>query len=197
MLEAPAPIGARARPSKPPSAGRGRFLAIPLIWGMELLPLRRSLLFTRAISRPGSARRLSPRAGGSRGAIGPTILSIDLPVAPVAISTILARLSHRRRAREAPRGSPCAGPFASDRALFAARQRANATPAKPTIGMTRSRTLEPWSRHAGPARGQGGREVIALCGVFGKSNPPVVMVGPLCRPSSLARLARWATPIQR
>ena len=111
--------------------------------------------------------------GGSRGAIGPTILSIDLPVAPVAISTVLARLSHRRRAREAPRGSPCAGPFASDRALFAARQRANATPAKPTIGMIRSRTLEPWSRHAGPAPAAGAVErFIALSGVFGKSNPP-------------------------
>ena len=111
--------------------------------------------------------------GGSRGAIGPTILSIDLPVAPVAISTVLARLSHRRRAREAPRGSPCAGPFASDRALFAARQRANATPAKPTIGMVRSRTLEPWSRHAGPAPAAGAVErFIALSGVFGKSNPP-------------------------
>ena len=108
---------ARGRPSSRLRAGR--FLAIPLIWGMELLPLRRSLLFTRAISRPGTARRLSPRAGGSRGAIGPTILSIDLPVAPVAILPVLARLSHRR-------GGGLRG---------AAVGRANPTPAKPTIGM--------------------------------------------------------------
>jgi hypothetical protein len=107
--------------------------------------------------------------GGSRGAIGPTILSIDLPVAPVAISTVLARLSHRRRAREAPRGSPCAGPFASDRALFAARRR---RPAKPTTGMIRSRTLEPWSRHAGARPGgRGGREVCRVIWCFREIKP--------------------------
>ena len=108
--------GWRAAPQRRSGAAGDGFRAVPPIWGMELLRLRRSLLFTRAISRPGSARRLSPRAGGSRGAIGPTILSIDVPVAPVAISRILARLSHRRRAFEAPRGSPCAGPFVSDSA---------------------------------------------------------------------------------
>ena len=61
----------RSRSSASGAAGDG-FRGAPLIWGMELLRLRRSLLFTRAISRPAvrvvfrlargfRARRLLPQ----------------------------------------------------------------------------------------------------------------------------------------
>jgi hypothetical protein len=79
---------------------------------MELLSLRRILLFTRAISRPGScASSFASRGGFARGDW--THNSAELPPqSPQWQSRRSQRADPPASAHlEAPRGSPCAGPF--------------------------------------------------------------------------------------
>ena len=108
----------RRRPAQP-----GRISGDPSYLGDGTFAASEEFLFTRAISRPAVRVVFRLARGFARGDCYHNSV-VDLPAAAVAISSVSARLSHRWRAMEAPRGSPCVGPFSFRQRAFAARLRA-------------------------------------------------------------------------
>ncbi len=118
------PVGAsgfvRPQAGEQPVSGdprsRDGFRAIPLIWGMELLRLRRSLLFTRAISRPAVRVVFRLARGVRAGRLGQQFCQLTFRSAPVAISLVFsAPLSPQARPR-GPARIPLRGAFCFERA---------------------------------------------------------------------------------